>query len=170
MLEAIVKTISKQYKIDVKHPTFIHTNKTEVQKLIEGNENTDPPAVAYTDQFLQRTRSEKYGNNKENYLKKYQLKNCQEIEVTKLLDSEAKINKIEKQDSKENRRDWFKKQLSVNHHYLKDLKMPINSISHRNALLNIKRYRLKASSCPDLFKNSMISVNEKEEVRLIIDS
>ncbi|XP_014354972.2 uncharacterized protein LOC106708027 [Papilio machaon] len=163
MLESIIKNISKQYKIEVKNPSFIQTNNTEVQKLIEGNKNTDPPAVAYTNQFLQRTHSEKYGNKKENSLKKYQLKNCKELEVTKLLDSEQKTNKIEKQDSKENRREWFKKQLSVNHHYLKDLKMPINSISHRNAMLNIKRYRLKASSCPDLFKNSMISVNEKEE-------
>ncbi|VVC86588.1 unnamed protein product, partial [Leptidea sinapis] len=78
--------------------------------------------------------------------------------------SEAKdLRPLLKQDSKENRRDWLKKQLSVNHHYLRDLKMPLNSISHRTAMLNIKRYKLKASSCPDIFKNSMVTVNEDEE-------
>ncbi|XP_047504993.1 monocarboxylate transporter 14-like [Pieris napi] len=78
--------------------------------------------------------------------------------------SEAKdLRPLLKQDSKENKRDWFKKQLSINHHYLRDLKVPLNSISHRNALLNIKRYKLKASSCPDIFKNSMVTVNEDEE-------
>ncbi|CAK1547409.1 unnamed protein product [Leptosia nina] len=78
--------------------------------------------------------------------------------------SEVKdLRPLLKQDSKENKRDWFRKQLSINHHYLRDLKMPLNSISHRNALLNIKRYKLKASSCPDIFKNSMVTVNEEEE-------
>ncbi|CAH3898296.1 unnamed protein product [Pieris brassicae] len=78
--------------------------------------------------------------------------------------SEAKyLRPLLKQDSKENKKDWFKKQLSINHHYLRDLKMPLTSISHRNALLNIKRYKLKASSCPDIFKNSMVTVNEDEE-------
>ncbi|XP_041977950.1 monocarboxylate transporter 9-like [Aricia agestis] len=77
--------------------------------------------------------------------------------------SESKDVPLIKQDSKENKRDWLKKQLSVNHHYLRDLKMPLNSISHRNAMLNIKKYKLKASSCPDIFKNSMITFDEEEE-------
>lgn len=90
--------------------------------------------------------------------------NTRLVKIRKSL-SETKDLPLIKQDSKENKRDWLKKQLSVNHHYLRDLKMPLNSISHRNAMLNIKRYKLKASSCPDIFKNSMITVNEQEEVR-----
>ncbi|KAG7302535.1 hypothetical protein JYU34_012453 [Plutella xylostella] len=70
---------------------------------------------------------------------------------------------VKKQDSKGEKREWLKKQFSVNYHYLKDLRMPKNSIMHRNAMLNISKYRLRASSCPNIYKNSMITINEKEE-------
>lgn len=70
---------------------------------------------------------------------------------------------LKKQDSKGERREWLRKRLSVNYHYLKDLRMPRNSIMHRNAMLNISKYRLRASSCPNIYKNSMITINEKEE-------
>lgn len=120
--------------------------------------------MKFTQDALHRTYSEKFDLNKEKMLEICQLKHPKLVQIGKSL-SETKENKpLIKQDSKESRRDWLKKQLSVNHHYLKDLKMPLNSISHRNAMLNIKRYKLKASSCPDIFKNSMITVNEQEEV------
>ncbi|XP_028173025.1 monocarboxylate transporter 14-like [Ostrinia furnacalis] len=115
------------------------------------------------EQRLQRTHSDKYDDIKEK-LGHYQLKDERPNIAFRKCKSESKEDKeLVKQDSKENKRDWLKKQLSVNHHYLKDLKMPLNSISHRNAMLNIKRYRLKASSCPDIFKNSMITIGDKEE-------
>ncbi|XP_068631908.1 monocarboxylate transporter 14-like [Battus philenor] len=164
MLENIIKRISIQYNMEVKQPSFVNKRQKETKNLKKYTEQYDPPGVAFINQFLQRSRSEKHRNLIEYPWRKYQLKNNNENEMIKLLNSELKDNKsIIKQDSKENRREWLKKQLSVNHHYLKDLKMPINSISHRNAMLNIKRYRLKASSCPDIFKNSMITINEKED-------
>ncbi|CAG4937477.1 unnamed protein product [Parnassius apollo] len=169
MLDTLIKTISKQNNIEVKYPLFTKNNtytKENKESIItvDFDEANDPPAVAYTMQFLHRTHSEKYDNNKEKDFKKYQLKNSKQNEMVKFMNPKTKTNKpILKQNSKESRREWFRKQFSVNHHYLKDLKMPINSISHRNAMLNIKKYRLKASSCPDIFKNSMITINEKEE-------
>lgn len=78
-------------------------------------------------------------------------------------DKEAQKN-VKKQDSKGERREWLKKQLSVNYHYFNNLRLPKNSIMHRNAMLNISKYRLRASSCPNIYKNSMITINEKEEV------
>ncbi|GBP56160.1 Monocarboxylate transporter 14 [Eumeta japonica] len=92
-----------------------------------------------------------------------------EVEATEALLHTNTIEKIvkpavlKKQDSKIERREWLKKQFSVNYHYLKDLRMPKTSIMHRNAMLNISKYRLKASSCPNIYKNSMITLNEKEE-------
>ncbi|CAK1596544.1 unnamed protein product [Parnassius mnemosyne] len=169
MLDRLIKTISKQNNIEVKYPLFTKNNtyrKENKESIItvDFDEANDPPAVAYTMQFLHRTHSEKYDFNKEKDFKKYQLKNSKQNEMVKFMNPKTKNNKpILKQNSKENRREWFKKQFSENHHYLKDLKMPLNSISHRNAMLNIKKYRLKASSCPDIFKNSMITINEKEE-------
>lgn len=76
--------------------------------------------------------------------------------------TETKI--VKKQDSKGERKEWLKKQFSVNYHYLKDLRMPKASIMHRNAMMNISKYKLRASSCPNIYRNSMISLDEKEEV------
>lgn len=156
-LDTLVKKTSRDYEIEVKYPSFAINRTRKVIPKEPSIESNDPPIVKYTKHALQRTSSEKF-ENKEKTSDKYELKTPQ-----KPL-KKAKPGMV-KQDSKENKRDWLKKQLSVNHHYLKDLKMPLNSISHRNAMLNIKRYRLKASSCPDIFKNSMITIDEKEEVR-----
>ncbi|XP_055602409.1 uncharacterized protein LOC129751125 isoform X2 [Uranotaenia lowii] len=57
------------------------------------------------------------------------------------------------------------------HHYslrysnfLKDMRVHRNSIHYRGALLNTHRYRLKASSCPNIYRNSMTTIaREKDE-------
>jgi hypothetical protein len=37
---------------------------------------------------------------------------------------------------------------------------------YRGAMLNIHKYRLRASSCPDIYRNSMTTIaKENEEVR-----
>lgn len=42
---------------------------------------------------------------------------------------------------------------------LRNLKMQRGSISYRSAMLNIRRYRLRASSCPDIYRNSMLTIS-----------
>lgn len=40
-----------------------------------------------------------------------------------------------------------------------------HSLTYRGAMLNIGRYRLRASSCPDIYRNSMTTIaEEKDEV------
>lgn len=39
--------------------------------------------------------------------------------------------------------------------YLKDIRTHRHSLTYRGAMLNINRYRLRASSCPDIYRNSM---------------
>ncbi|XP_059051574.1 monocarboxylate transporter 14-like [Achroia grisella] len=165
MLDVIVKTASKEYDIEVKYPAFAICRNSRRKLPDVSIDDNDPPVVTYKKSTLQRTNSEKYDFKDDREYENYQLKNPRQgYPLTKSKSDNNKDSKpLIKQDSKENKRDWLKKQLSVNHHYLKDLKMPINSISHRNAILNTKRYRLKASSCPDIFKNSMITIDEKEE-------
>lgn len=41
---------------------------------------------------------------------------------------------------------------------LKDLKIHRHSLTYRGAMLNINRYRLRASSCPDIYRNSMTTI------------
>nr|CAD7454744.1 unnamed protein product [Timema tahoe] len=48
--------------------------------------------------------------------------------------------------------------------HLRDIRMHRNSMTYRGAMLSIKRYRLRASSCPDIYRNSMITIaQEKNE-------
>ncbi|XP_053608042.1 uncharacterized protein LOC128673901 [Plodia interpunctella] len=48
--------------------------------------------------------------------------------------------------------------------FLKDLRLHRHSLTYRGAMLNINRYRLRASSCPNIFKNSMTTI-AKEKVQ-----
>ncbi|XP_049869476.1 monocarboxylate transporter 9-like [Pectinophora gossypiella] len=42
--------------------------------------------------------------------------------------------------------------------FFKDLRVHRHSLTYRGAMLNINRYRLRASSCPNIFRNSMTTI------------
>ncbi|XP_046402307.1 uncharacterized protein LOC124168217 [Ischnura elegans] len=46
--------------------------------------------------------------------------------------------------------------------YLKDLRVHRHSLTYRGAMLNISRYRLRASSCPDIYRNSMTTIAKEK--------
>ncbi|XP_034935207.1 monocarboxylate transporter 9-like [Chelonus insularis] len=48
--------------------------------------------------------------------------------------------------------------------YLKNVKIHRHSLTYRGAMLNINRYRLKASSCPDIYRNSMTTIAKNKFV------
>ncbi|KAF5289772.1 hypothetical protein FQA39_LY03689 [Lamprigera yunnana] len=54
-------------------------------------------------------------------------------------------------------------------HYLKNIKLHKNSVMYRGAMLNIPRYRLRASSCPDIYRNSMITLAQDNEEKWYSD-
>lgn len=61
---------------------------------------------------------------------------------------------------------WLRRQFSTNTHYFKDIRVHRNSVMYRGAVLNLHKYRLRASSCPDIYRNSMTTLaKENEEVR-----
>uniref|UniRef100_A0A8W7P2Y5 Major facilitator superfamily (MFS) profile domain-containing protein n=1 Tax=Anopheles coluzzii TaxID=1518534 RepID=A0A8W7P2Y5_ANOCL len=43
-----------------------------------------------------------------------------------------------------------------------DLRMHRHSLTYRGAMLNIQRYRLRASSCPDIYRNSMTTIAKEK--------
>lgn len=47
--------------------------------------------------------------------------------------------------------------------YFHNLRLHRKSMTHRNAMLNIHRYHIRASSCPDIYRNSMITIAQEEE-------
>lgn len=51
--------------------------------------------------------------------------------------------------------------------YFRNMRIHRNSIHYRGAMLNTHRYRLRASSCPNIYRNSMTTLAcETEEVTL----
>ncbi|KOB69810.1 Uncharacterized protein OBRU01_16301 [Operophtera brumata] len=48
---------------------------------------------------------------------------------------------------------------TTDHHYLRDMPLYRNTMMHRGAMMSIPRYRLKASSLPDMYRNSMDSLD-----------
>lgn len=88
-------------------------------------------------------------------------------------DFEAKLDKVREkllQPIPENkapnitpRQDWLTRQLNTDHHYLRDIRVHRNSIMHRGAMMNIAKYKLRASSCPDIYRNSMWSMEDQEQ-------
>ena len=47
--------------------------------------------------------------------------------------------------------------------YFQNMRVHRNSIHYRGALLNTHRYRLRASSCPNIYRNSMTTIAKEEE-------
>lgn len=60
------------------------------------------------------------------------------------------------------RQDWLTRQFGTDHHYLRGIRVHRNSIMHRGAMMNIAKYQLRASSCPDIYRNSMWSMEEPQ--------
>lgn len=66
---------------------------------------------------------------------------------------------------------WLRNQKHAHRHhalseataaFLKDLRIHRHSLTYRGAMLNINRYRLRASSCPDIYRNSMTTIAKEE--------
>lgn len=50
-----------------------------------------------------------------------------------------------------------------NSNYFQNMRIHRNSIHYRGALLNTHRYRLRASSCPNIYRNSMTTLAREDE-------
>jgi len=56
---------------------------------------------------------------------------------------------------------WLRRQFSMKEntsHYLKNIRLHRDSVMYRGAMLNIHKYRLRATSCPDIYRNSMTTI------------
>lgn len=50
-----------------------------------------------------------------------------------------------------------------NSNYFRNMRIHRNSIHYRGAMLNTHRYRLRASSCPNIYRNSMTTLAREDE-------
>ncbi|KAL3217246.1 hypothetical protein MRX96_006144 [Rhipicephalus microplus] len=46
---------------------------------------------------------------------------------------------------------------------LRNMRLQRGSLTYRGAMLNIRRYRLRASSCPDIYRNSMLTISGEDK-------
>lgn len=61
-------------------------------------------------------------------------------------------------------RSSLKHNISIRHaNYLQNMRIHRNSIHYRGAMLNTHRYRLRASSCPNIYRNSMTTIAKEDE-------
>ncbi|CAL7936139.1 unnamed protein product [Xylocopa violacea] len=58
---------------------------------------------------------------------------------------------------------WLRRQFNTNTHYFKDIRVHRSSVMYRGAALNLRKYRLRASSCPDIYRNSMTTLAKENE-------
>ncbi|KAL0112511.1 hypothetical protein PUN28_012081 [Cardiocondyla obscurior] len=58
---------------------------------------------------------------------------------------------------------WLRRKFSTNTNYFKDIRVHRNSVMYRGAALNLHKYRLRASSCPDIYRNSMTTLAKENE-------
>lgn len=87
--------------------------------------------------------------------------------------SRSPKSSIRKHDRHEPAPASLKKQISsasqTSPHYLKNIRVHRNSVMYRGAMLNIHKYRLRASSCPDIYRNSMTTIAKENEEKWYTD-
>ncbi|RVE42585.1 hypothetical protein evm_012754 [Chilo suppressalis] len=70
-------------------------------------------------------------------------------------------------DAKSNQEtNWLARQISTDHHYFRDMPLYRNTMIYRGAMLTLPRYRLKTSSLPDIYRNSMWSIDSESDVEM----
>ncbi|GBP60076.1 Monocarboxylate transporter 12 [Eumeta japonica] len=92
-----------------------------------------------------------------------------ERNVKEKMATRRESNYASKKNSKTTQpKDWLRKQIWTDHHYLRAMPLYRNNIMYRGAMLNIPRYKLRASSLPNIYKNSTWSLmdfsNSDEEL------
>uniref|UniRef100_A0A8D8TUN4 Monocarboxylate transporter 14 n=1 Tax=Cacopsylla melanoneura TaxID=428564 RepID=A0A8D8TUN4_9HEMI len=68
---------------------------------------------------------------------------------------------------------WLRRQFSFKEHpthYLKHLKVHRNSVMYRGAALTTPSYRLRASSCPNIYRNSITTIAKDSETNWMDDA
>lgn len=165
-------------------PTFVQQNEKVPQEVIEklmSNKNMYNIIVEnYPSLLSVRSQSEIQLNKEPSpspiedtsdiYLKlkvrtpKKQLNRLDSVKEEDVIEGKSVDNERSKQiHRKATHKHWLQKQLSTDHRYLRRMPLFRTTIMHRGAMLNIPKYRLKASSMPNIYKNSTWSLSTESD-------
>ncbi|XP_014363253.2 monocarboxylate transporter 14 [Papilio machaon] len=170
-VEVIEKLMSNKrlYNIILQnYPDLITRRRSEENLYIEGSElvKNEPAQLPVSVTIKMPNKYESEINKEEkNTERKEKLNNQNSI------DKDAKINtnidnNIDKKTKPKvpvQQTNWLSRQISMDHHYLRDMPLYRNTIMHRGAMMNIPRYKLRASSLPDIYRNSMWSLGSASD-------
>lgn len=121
--------------------TFMHTGLSYSRSFSEPLSSSRHSNVMSPESALSPTNPERL---------RYEKSKCRKI------DNEQAFLSFLKRDGMHHQKDRQKDA------YLKDIKMHRHSLTYRGAMLNINRYRLRASSCPDIYRNSMTTIAKEK--------
>lgn len=149
------------------YPDVLTRRHSDINVNIENTENTKEPAKLPveikakkpkdgTEAEVKKGESEKKADNE--VLKTENTKSNTNINLTKqkVAEKDAKLLQQQQQQG------WFK-QMSTDHHYLRDVPLYKTTMMHRGAMMSITRYKLRASSLPDMYRNSSWSLYSESD-------
>ncbi|XP_012544946.1 monocarboxylate transporter 14 [Bombyx mori] len=87
--------------------------------------------------------------------------NTEDKKKTSKETNKAKDNAKNQSKTVPPQQNWFR-QISMDHHYLRDVPLYRNTMMRRGAMMSIQRYRLRAASLPDMYKNTTDSESDDE--------
>ncbi|XP_013140344.1 PREDICTED: monocarboxylate transporter 14-like [Papilio polytes] len=142
------------------YPDLITRRRSEENLNIEGSEHDkNEPAQLPVTVTVKMSNKNEPETNKERTERKEKNQNNKEAKPNTNIDNiEKKKPKLPVQQT-----NWLSRQISMDHHYLRDMPLYRNTIMHRGAMMNIPRYKLRASSLPDIYRNSMWSLGTESD-------
>lgn len=147
------------------YPDVLTRRHSDVHLNVESPANAPPPA-----QLPMEIKAKKPKDGTEREAKKSESEGVK----TEVVKSNTNINstkqKVGPKDSKmsqqqqqqQQQQSWFR-QISTDHHYLRDMPLYKTSMMHRGAMMSITRYKLRASSLPDMYRNSSWSLDSESD-------
>ncbi|KAJ8714352.1 hypothetical protein PYW07_002577 [Mythimna separata] len=157
------------------YPDVLTRRHSDVNVYFENPANAPPPAQLPMEIKAKKPKDETQKEAKEvkkEGTPKEAKKSESEGVKTEVVKSNTNINstkqKVGPKDSKaqqqqqQQQQSWFR-QMSTDHHYLRDVPLYKTTMMHRGAMMSITRYKLRASSLPDMYRNSTWSLDSESD-------
>lgn len=140
------------------YPDSITRRKSELNVNVEtpSTNIVTEPAKQHVEIKVKKPKHTQTENEKLEEKKTVERKKSVEVK-TKIQGTDDNAKNKTNKDAKLHAQPSWLWQISTDHQYLRDMPLYRKKIMHRGAMLSIPRYRLRASSLPDMYRNSMWS-------------
>ncbi|XP_063977326.1 uncharacterized protein LOC135162604 [Diachasmimorpha longicaudata] len=138
------------------YPSLFMSSRSFSDSATLNDGNSALPVVCNDDDTYQKLKDKEEINNLDRKIQA----NSEKFKET---DEDAAVylwwlKKLQPDDSQLKRSGTFEAHRRLPTAYLRNIRVHRHSLTYRGAMLNINRYRLRASSCPDIYRNSMTTI------------